>query len=142
MDEAIRAAIERLETASAKYRKEAQALIEKAEHLERKAQCLRVESPQIQETGPQAPKIDDWSGVDRATAMHQYMRNFGKGKKIKVADIVAALTQGGCNVGGKFRPEQTSYQKEAERNLFITASRNEDIYGRDKSKNSREIWRI
>lgn len=131
------------------FLRRADELRKEADELENEARGLRIDADDLvrrvtQQDAPQQAsgpaKIDDWSRVDRATAMHQFMRNFPKGKRVKIADVVAALTQGGCDVAGKFRPDQKDYHKEAERNLFITASRNHDIYEYDKK--TREIWRI
>lgn len=137
VDEAIKIAYSNLE-ASAKEADEKSVFWKRqAEELRNKAALLKVAMPQA---SAGAVRIGDWSKVDRATAMHEYLRQFPKGKKVRISDVVAALTQGGCDVAGKHRPDQKDYQKEAERNLFITASRNQDLYEYDKK--AREIWRI
>jgi hypothetical protein len=110
-----------------------------AEECFRTADLIRLAIPQAHSSPDGQAKISDWSRVDRATAMSEFLRQYPVSKKIKIADVVAALTKGGCDVAGKFRPGSTDYQREGERNLFIAASRNGDIYGYDKK--AREIWR-
>jgi hypothetical protein len=45
--------------------------------------------------------VSDWAKVDRADAMHEYMRQFPVGQRVKISEVVAALTRGGVNVAGK-----------------------------------------
>lgn len=136
---AVADAEKRLLMGAAELRAKSQQFAREAEDLERRAKSLRKSFPAPEQFVTGSPRVSDWSKVDRATAMHEYMRQFPIGHRVKIADVVAALTQGGCDVAGKFRPDQKDYQKEAERNLFITASRNDDIY--EYSTQTREIWR-
>lgn len=81
----------------------------------------------------------NWRGIDRATAFRQYMMDVPIGQRVQVADVVKALRDGGCDVTGKARPGKTNSQKEAERNILITAHQNGGRIGYDKK--TREIWR-
>jgi hypothetical protein len=136
VDEAVNIAHANLEASAKEAREKAAFWVRQADELDRKAALLRAHMSQE----PLSARISDWSKVDRATAMHEYMRQFPKGKKVRISEVVAALTKGGCDVAGKFRPGSNDYEKEAQRNLFISASRNAPTYGYDKK--TREIWRV
>jgi hypothetical protein len=139
VQEAVEMAATKLEEDASKAHEEGQVWERQAQELYRRARNLRMDVRENAGANDGRGTVSDWTKAKRADAMHDYLRQFPIGQRVKISEVVAALTRGGVNVAGNFRPDQRNYQKEAERNLFITASRNDEIYEYDKK--AREIWR-
>lgn len=134
---AIAEAEKRLLMGAAEHRAKAEEYNRKADDLERRARQLR--QPNSSNPAPTHARIGNWVNTDRATAMHEFMRQFPIGYRVQISAVAQALVEGGCDISGKLRPGATNPQKEAERNLFITAGQNKDKYKYDTG--TREVWR-
>ena len=126
-----------LEAEAKRYRARAKQLLDWAEDFEQRARILGMKRAASEE--PSSAPVRDWRGVRRATALHEYMRAYPAGVRVQISEVVKALVAGGCDVAGKQRPGETSSEKEAERNLFISAAQSRGALNYDRK--TREIWR-
>jgi hypothetical protein len=145
VQDAVEMAATKLEQDARKAQEEGQLWERQAQELYRRARNLRMD---VQQTGNTngvnggMATVDDWSNTEPADAMHDYMRQFPIGYRVKVSQIVTDLERGGCKVAGKLRAKSDKTpQVAAERRLFQTAAQNERMYDYD-SEETREIWRI
>jgi hypothetical protein len=135
-DEYTRRAIKEFEDGIEKRRKEIAYANSKIEQYQRQIAGLRDQLHKEEFTGP--ARIGDWANVDRADALHEYMRQYPMGHHLKISTVAKDLMRGGVKAG-KLRPGQTKGElAELERNLLISASRH-DKYAWNPE--TREIWR-
>jgi hypothetical protein len=122
-----------------KCRKESARQLAMAEDLERRARDLALPSAPTTSAAEGADMVRDWRDVKKAQAMHEFMRQFPIGQRVKIADVVKALKQGGCKVVDGLRKGWTE-QQNAEGNLFISAHAKPKVYG--YSRKTRDVWRV
>jgi hypothetical protein len=126
------------------YKKVAAEHLAMAADLERRLQTL-IQQSNISQAPPTSGStiIGNWHGIEPAVALKEYLRQFPLNQKLDVADVVADLERGGCQLYQKARPGKHGSvppQVEKERKIFIVVARNKDMDG--DPDDTRKLWRV